>query len=353
VDTTATATAGMDLTLDLAVDPELEVTVIVDPVSGQSFTGKADGDLTMRIYPDGRQEATGRVVLVEGKYDFIYQNVINKEFEVIRGSSVTFTGDLLNPQLDLQIRHRVTTAPLPLVQGVAGESADASGLSRSQTFFVEIGLKGDLQSSNISTDVSYPNDAYGNLGLGVVSDALSTLRQDQSRMTTTAFQLLAFGSFNVPLLDAGGGGPGLVATTLDNVMSGYLNSFADRLVGFVDLDFGLNSYEDEGGETQTNLRVSLRKTLFDDRVVISVDGVAGTSEDDLAGTQQTYLDNITAEYLINEDGSFRLKFFNDRDRNTLVGGNVIRFGGRLKFGQDFDKIRWFGGGKEKKAEDRR
>lgn len=339
-DTNEVVAAGMDLTLDLDVKPNLEVTVIVDPVSGQAFTGKADGDLTMRIYPDGRQEATGRVVLQQGKYDFIYQGVINKQFEVMNGSSVTFTGDLLNPQLDLNIRHKVSTAPLPLVQGVQGESAEVSGLSRSQTFFVEIGLKGDLQSSNISTNVSYPDDAYGNLGLGSVNDALATLRQDQSRMTTTAFQLLAFGSFNVPLLDAGGGGPGLVNTTLDNVMSGYLNTFADKLVGFVDLDFGLNSYEDEGGSVQRNLRVSLRKALFDDRVVISVDGVAGTSADELAGTQQTYLDNITAEYLINEDGSFRLKFFNDRDRNTLVGGNVIRFGGRLTFGKDFDSLKW-------------
>ncbi|MEL7161335.1 MAG: translocation/assembly module TamB domain-containing protein, partial [Bacteroidota bacterium] len=342
LDSTVTAAAGMDLTLDLEVDPNLEVTVVVDPVTGQTFVGRADGDLSMRIYPDGTQEATGRVELTEGKYDFIYQNIINKEFQVLAGSNVQFTGDLINPQLDLRIRHLAETSPLPLVQGVQGEGVDVSGLRRTQTFYVDVTLKGDLQASNITTDVVYPEDAYGNLGFSSVESALATLRQDQSRMTTTAFQLLAFGSFNVPLIDSGGGGGNLVATTLNNALSGYLNNFADQLVGFVDLDFGLDSYQDEGGETQTNLRVSLRKALFDERVIISVDGVAGTAEDELAGTQQTYLDNITAEYLINEDGTFRLKFFNDRDRNTLVGGNVIRFGGRLTFGKDFDRLRWFG-----------
>jgi hypothetical protein len=334
--------AGMDITLDLEVKPNLEVTVVVDPVTGQTFTGKADGDLTMRIYPDGRQEASGRVELVTGKYDFIYQGFIDKEFEVLPGSNVTFNGDLLNPSLDLRIRHLAQTSPLALVQGVQGEGVDVSGLRRKQTFYVDITMKGDLQASNITTDVVYPEDAYGNLGLSSVEESLATLRQDQSRMTTTAFQLLAFGSFNIPLLEAGGGGESLAATTLNNLMSSYLNNFADQLVSFVDLDFGLDSYEDEGGKTQTNLRISLRKALFDDRVVISIDGVAGTSEDELAGTQQTYLDNITAEYLINEDGTFRLKFFNDRDRNTLVGGNVIRLGGRLTFGKDFDRIRWLG-----------
>ncbi len=334
--------AGLDLTLDLDVDPNLEVTVIVDPVSGQTFVGRAEGNLTMQIFPDGRQEATGRVELKEGKYDFIYQGVINKQFEIVEGSAVTFNGDLQNPQMDVTIRHEVQTTPLPLVQGVNGESASVSGLRRKQTFYVVITLDGDLVASNLTTNVVYPEDAYGNLGFAPVEDALSTLRQDQSRMTTTAFQLLTFGSFNIPVVDggSGGGGGNLVATTLTSVMDNYLNTFADQLVGFVELDFGLDNYEDEGGATQTNLRVSLRKALFDDRVVISVDGVAGTAEDELAGTSQTYLDNITLEYLINEDGSFRMKFFNDRDRSSLVGGNVVRFGGRLTFGKDFESLGW-------------
>jgi len=343
-DTIYTERAGMRLTLDLDVKKNLEVTVIVDPVSGQTFVGRAEGNLTMEMFPDGRQEAVGRVELVEGKYDFIYQKIINKEFEVLRGSSVQFTGDLENPQLDLRIRYLAKTSPLPLVQGVLGQGADVTGLRRSQTFNVDVTLEGDLQGSKIQTNVSYPEDAYGNLGIGSVTDALGTIRQDESRMTATAFQLLAFNSFNVPLVDqGGGGGVSPLNTTLDQLMGNYLNSFADQLIGFVELDFGFDSYKNEStGNTETNLRLSLRKALFDDRVVISVDGVAGTSEDELAGTNQTYLDNITAEYLINEDGSFRLKFFNDRDRDILVGGNVIRFGGRLTFSKDFDNIRWYG-----------
>ncbi|OAV44645.1 translocation/assembly module TamB domain-containing protein [Lewinella sp. 4G2] len=342
-DTMGTQTAGLDLTLALEVQPNLEVTVVVDPVTGQTFVGKAEGDLVLQIFPDGRMEANGRVELTEGKYDFVYQNIINKEFIAIPGSSVSFQGDLENPTLDLQIRHVVKATPLPLVQGVEGSSADLAGLRREQTFYVEIGLEGDLLLSNITTNVVYPEDAYGNLGLGPVENSLATLRQDQSRMTTTAFQLLAFGAFSVPLVDNGtGGGPGLAANTLTGLMDNYLNSFADNLVGFVDLDLGLNNYTDEGGNTQTNLRVSVRKTLFDNRVIVSVDGVAGTSDDELAGTQSTYLDNITAEYLINEDGTFRLKFFQDRDRTSLIGGNgnVIRFGGRLTFGKDFENLGW-------------
>ncbi len=340
-DSTVTSRTGLSMTLNLEVKPNLQVTVVVDPVTGQTFTGRAEGNLALRINPDGSQEATGRVELVEGNYDFVYQ-VINKEFEVVPGSSVTFNGEIENPTLDLTIRHRVQTSPLPLVEALSqGTPTDAATLRRKQTFYVVIGLKGDLQSSNLTTNVVYPEDAYGNLGINSVDNALAKLRQDDSRLTTTAFQLLAFGGFNIPLVDQGGGdGTSLVNTTLNSALGGYLNNLANQYVGFVELDFGLDSYQDTDGTTNTNLRVSLRKTLFDDRVVVSVDGVAGNDADEVAGTSQTYLDNITAEYLINPDGSLRLKFFNDRDRDALIGGNVMRFGGRLTFSKEFNRFFW-------------
>ena len=341
-DSMAVARAGMDLTLNLAIDPNLQVTVVVDPVTGQTFTGRADGNMTLKINPDGSQEATGRVELVEGTYDFVYQ-VINKEFTIVPGSAVVFNGDIANPTLDLTIRHQVQTSPLPLVTAMEGSVADAGTLRRKQTFFVVVGLKGDLQASDLTTDVIYPQDAYGNLGINSIDDALGQLRQDDSRLTSTAFRLLAFGGFSIPLLDQGGGdGTSLASTTLNGALGGYLNNLADQYVGFVDLDFGLDSYQDTDGTTNTNLRVSLRKTLFNDRVVVSVDGVAGNDSDEVAGTSQTYLDNITAEYLINDDGTFRLKFFNDRDRDVLIGGNVLRYGGRITFSKEFDRLSWSG-----------
>ena len=340
-DTLGATRAGLDLTLNLEVDPNLRVTVVVDPTTGQTFVGRAEGNMTLQIAPDGSQTATGRVELVEGQYDFIYQ-VINKEFQVVPGSSVVFNGEIENPILDLTIRHQVRTSALPLVEGTLGSGVgDASTLRRKQTFYVVIGLEGELNSSNLTTDVAYPQDVYGNLGLNTIDDALAVLRQDDSRITATTFRLLAFGGFNIPVIDQGGGdGTSLANTTLNNAVGGYLNNLASQYVGFVDLDFGLDSYQDSDGTTNTNLRVSLRKTLFDDRVVISVDGVAGNDADEAAGTGQTYLDNITAEYLIDDDGTFRLKFFNDRDRDILVGGNVVRFGGRLTFNKDFNSLGW-------------
>ncbi|PHI18578.1 hypothetical protein CEQ90_17310 [Lewinellaceae bacterium SD302] len=328
---------GIDLTLNLDVTENLLVKVIVDPASGQTFQGRANGELVLRQFPDLRQEMTGRVELTEGKYDFIFQKIIRKEFLVLPGSNVVFNGDIENPLLDLRIRHEARTEPLPLVTAL-NPQVDPSGLRQRQTFYVDVNLTGDLLTSDIETDLTYPEDLLGNTGNPVIGSALSQLRQDESRLTKTAFSLLAFGSFNVPVLDSGSGN-GLNGT-LDNAMSQYLNGFADNLVGFVDIDFGLDSYQGADGSTNRNLRLSLRKTLFNDRVIISVDGVTGNDTDSATENGQTYLDNITAEFLIDEAGTLRLKFFNDRDRDVLVGGNVIRFGGRLVLAKDFERFFW-------------
>lgn len=333
--------SGVDMTLNLDVSDELLVRVIVDPISGQTFTGRANGELALRQFPDGRQEMTGRVELTDGTYDFIFQNVIRKEFEVVAGSSVQFDGSIENPILDLDIRYAAKTEPLPLVTAL-NPQADPSGLRRQQTFYVNINLDGDLTTTDITTDITYPEDLLGNDGNPLIGQSLAQLRTDESRMTRTAFSLLAFDSFNVPVLDGGSGG-GLAGTlngTLDRAMGQYLNSLAGDLVGFVNLDFGLDSYQDADGQTNRNLRVSASKTLFDDRVIISVDGVTGS--DAATGTNggQAFLDNITAEFLIDEGGTLRLKFFNDRDRDVLVGGNVVRFGGRLVFAKDFERFFW-------------
>ena len=198
-DSVVSVRSGIDMTINLDIKPNLLVTVVVDPATGQTFVGRAEGNLSLKINPDGSQEATGRVELVQGNYDLIIPP-INKKLAIVKGSAVSFDGDMTNPILDVTVRYEIKTVPLPLVEAMGSTVSDESTLRRKQTFYVLIGLNGDLMNSNLTTDVVYPEDVYGNLGLSAIDDALSVLRQDQSRLTASAFQLLAFGTFNIPLM---------------------------------------------------------------------------------------------------------------------------------------------------------
>ncbi|MEM1216901.1 MAG: hypothetical protein AAGJ82_14500, partial [Bacteroidota bacterium] len=182
--------------------------------------------------------------------------------------------------------------------------------------------------------------ARGRLRQGV--EALELLREDQSRIYTTAIALITFKNFFLPLADNGGGGD-----TQQNIVNGVAGAVGDALsnilndqLGFVDIDLGVDNYETASGASNYNLRLSLQKTFFDDRLVISVDGVTNTASDTEGGDSGAYLDNLSVAYLLDEEGQLRIKVFNDRDRNVFVGGNVIRFGGRLVFSKEFDRFFW-------------
>lgn len=341
-----TGSTGFTLIANLNVNPDLRFTIVLDPITGDQFTGAGTGDISFRQYPDGRMEMTGQVEVVEGTYNFTYAGVISREFSVVPGSTLTWTGDVINPEIDLGIQYRIRTSPYPLVSNYTVGSLP-NGIRRDQTFDVVIKLDGDLQGTSVNTNVTYP-DIFGNNDFDAIEESLVALRADQSQLNQQAFGLLLFNSFinqsGTPDEEVGGLN-NTINSTLDNVLTTQLNNLANRYLGFVEVDFGVETFENGRGGTERNVRLSLSKSILNDRVILSIDGVASTGEGDESASSQTYLDNITAEFLINESGNLRLKLFNDRDRSLLVNGEVIRVGGRLVFSKDFETIRWFKGNK--------
>jgi hypothetical protein len=283
---------------------------------------------------------TGQIAMKSGRYDMVLEGLQRYTFGLEPGSRVYFTGDPTNPQLDLKISNTVKTSPLPLVQA-SEPGVNTAGLRKPQTFKVVLDLKGDMQGMDISADILYPDDSYGNNNISSVSDALSSLRQNQSRVYTTAITLMTFKNFVLPLTDQGGNNPQQeVVNGVAGAVGDALSSLLNNQLGFVDVNLGLENYETSSGEQNYNLRLSLQKSFLDDRLIVSVDGVTNTAADAGTGEAQTYLDNVSVAYLLDKDGNMRIKLFNDRDRNVFVGGNVLRFGGRLVFSKNFDRFFW-------------
>ena len=154
--------------------------------------------------------------------------------------------------------------------------------------------------------------------------------------------LITFKSFVIPLVDGGNNQQNGIANGIAGAVGDALSQLVNDQLGFVDFSLGVENFQTSSGEQNYNLRLSLQKSFFNDRLVVSVDGVTNTAQDEElnAGHAQTYVDNVSVAYLLDDDGNLRIKLFNDRDRNEFVGGNTIRFGGRLVFSKDFDRFFW-------------
>ena len=325
------------ITVRAEVTDALDFKAITDPLSGDHFTGKAKGDVVFTLYPDGKMELNGQLTTVEGKYLFTYQKLVRRPFDVKPGGTLTWTGDPYNPDLDIDVEYRVRTSPAPLL----ANDTDASSVSTAkQVFLVVLNIGGQPSKTEISTSISYPSNAEGNTNDSEIEAAINNVNQDLSQQNTQAFALILFNGFlaqnpgnaDFQLPDLSG--------NINNAISQQLNNLANRYIKFVEVDFGLDAYQTDSEQEQMDLTVSVRKRLFNDRLLIRLDGKASSETGPDQGSTQTFLDNVTVEYSLTPSGRFKLKFYNQRDFDDFIGGTALKVGGALVFSKDFNTWRW-------------
>jgi hypothetical protein len=132
-----------------------------------------------------------------------------------------------------------------------------------------------------------------------------------------------------------------------------LNNLANQYIKFVELDFGLDNFENydsESGGTynQTNVNLTVRKRFFQDRLVVSIDGESSSDTRSGSAETQVYLDNLTVEYSLTKNGNWRVKVYNERDEDDILARDVIRTGAALVISKDFNELRFSKKEKEKK-----
>src|SRR5690606_15982315 len=120
--------------------------------------------------------------------------------------------------------------------------------------------------------------------------------------------------------------------------------FSNSLFGGsgLELDFDLDSFQDyqEGtGQTRTQLNVSAQQRLFDDRLVVQV----GSQVDVEGGSQSSersnpVFGNVSVEYLLTENGRYRLRGFRKNQFESVIDGQLVVTGISLIFNREFNKF---------------
>ncbi|MBL7783885.1 MAG: translocation/assembly module TamB domain-containing protein, partial [Saprospiraceae bacterium] len=140
------------LSASIEIDSNLTISSVIDPVTGDDFRGKATGKLQLDVLPNGNMTLVGRVELVRGVYNYSYQSVVKRSFEVATGSNITWTGDITRPELDLKARYQFKASPYPLVvnQLSAASAEEAAAYRQPQIFFLQTSISGSVTEPNIN-----------------------------------------------------------------------------------------------------------------------------------------------------------------------------------------------------------
>ncbi len=331
--------------IEIADDSDFHI--ILDKRSGDNLQISGKAELNLDVVPNNQVSLSGRYELDSGHYETSLYNLVKRRFEINPGSSITWQGDPTDARLDITATYSLETSVAPLMSAVtSGQDASQSGKYRQVLpFIVYLNVDGHLLKPELSFALDMPENAQGIFG-GTVYGRVQQLNSQEAELNKQVFSLLALNRF-FPDSGSDGSGGGTAALARDNVnkvLSGELNAFSNRIFGKTgfELDFNLDSFTDYQGETpqdRTQLNINASKKLFDDRLIVT----AGSAVD-VEGNAQTsqeptpLIGNVSLEYLLTENGRYRLKGFRKNEFQNIIDGQLIVTGVALIFNREFNRM---------------
>lgn len=323
---------GVSLRMTVEATPEAEIQLIFDERTGDIMRGRGSGILTLEVSRAGAFEMFGRYEISEGSYLFTLQNLINKQFSVRPGSTVSWYGDPYEADLDINAVYNLRTQLYPVM------IENRERYRTREEVNVVLNLTDKLLRPAINFGIELPQSTE--IERSQLASAVSTVQQ----LNQQVFALLILNRF-LPVLPeqeggaAGGGGfAGLGSATTSDFVSTQISNWLSEISN--DFEIGLN-YRPGDQISNQEIAVALSTQIFNERVLVSGNfGVTSPTEMQYTRGQSGLVGDFLLEYLITEDGKLRLKVFNETNPYEVFDqvGSIYTQGVGLIYQEDFNTV---------------
>jgi len=321
--------SGINLDFDLEITTDAYIEIIFDLQAGDIIRGRGNGNLNMLIDTQGDFNMFGEYVIEEGGYNFTLYNIINKEFDILPNSRISWYGDPYEGILDIKATYEQTADVSPLF-------ADQSEtLARGRyPAIVELDLQGRLLSPEIDFDIYLgPNQTVD----PEITQRIQEIKTDEQALNRQVFSLIVLRQFSPPndlSLGQGGAISGSVSELLSNQLSYWFSQVDENL----EIDVDLNGLDQEALNT---FQLRLSYTFLDGRLRVTREG-GFTNTVENTNDFSSVAGDWTLEYLLSPDGKFRAKMYNRNTYNSLNSGientNTTSAGFSLIHTQSFNTV---------------
>lgn len=292
--------SNINMTLGITIQPGANV--YCDLGDGESYVDmEGSGQLSFK-YLSGEMILTGQYVIDNGQLKYAMPIIPLKTFKIAQGSSVTFTGDVMNPTLDI----------------TATESTKASvddGTPRNVTFNVGIVISQTMSNLGLSFTLDAPSD------LTVQNDLNAMTEEQRAKLAIT---LLATGVYMSDNNNS--------TFNANNALNAFLQKEIQNIAGTalrsVDISFGVNSGTASDGSAQTDYSFQFAKRFWNDRLAVIIGGTL-TAGNSTAKRNNTFIDNVSLEYRLDASATRYVTLFYKRDEQDPLEGEYTVMGTSL------------------------
>src|SRR5476651_1354231 len=252
-----TGLKGLDITATVNINKAAKFTIVVDQANGDVVHLSGEAHLNGGIDASGKTNLTGTYIVESGSYNLSYATV-KRTFKFKKGSTIIWTGDPTSANIDLTATYVANVPPIDLVENQLTGTDTPTMYKQKLPFNVNLNLKNQLLTPDISFDIVLPDSSYtvSTEVVNLVNTRLGQVRQDPNELNKQVLGVLVLGHFigDNPLQSQGGGGgvEGAIRSSVSGLLTDQLNKLAGNLIEGVDLNFGLTSGEDYSSGTATN-----------------------------------------------------------------------------------------------------
>ncbi len=332
---------GVKLDFDLDITPDAYTELIFDIKSGDIIRGRGNGKINLQINTDEDFLMFGDFVIANGGYNFTLKNIINKEFDLIEGSKISWFGDPYGGVMDITAEYSQLTSLLPIItQNPSKAELESPDAQRKYPAIVVLNLEGPLLTPEIDFDIriqDYPENISG-YSVGPLVNAFSSkISSDEQELKRQVFSLIILRRFS-PVNSFNVGGGQALGNSISEFISNQLSYWISQVDENLEIDVDLTTLDQDAFDT---FQLRLAYTLLNGRLKISRDG-SFTNNDDEADAS-AIVGDWTVEYLITPDGKLSAKMYNKTNysavNQALGDKNNTTAGFSIQYIRSFDQFR--------------
>lgn len=345
--------SGFTLNTNITLNPEAQFTIIVDPARGDRVVVAGEADLQVDMQPNGDLTLQGLYTINRGSYLLNFAQVVKKEFTLRDGSTITWSGDPANADLDLTAAYEVETSLEELFQDLVRNGDTDPGfrnlISTERPVFVELIIEGEISEPQLRFALGLPEITAGGIYSDLVNERLEQVEQDETQLYKQVFGLIVLNRF-IPIsggLGFGGGGSGYASvndqinSSVSQLLTDQLGQLTEDYLGGVELNVDLASSDQEQSQgsllADRDVNVGLSKQLFNDRLTVKVGGMTSTGNQGATQDNKIYGD-FEVLYRITETGNLKLRIFQSNDRDRITNQIRQRQGASMLYQKSFDRL---------------
>lgn len=143
--------SGLKLNFDLEVTPDAEIQLIFDQKVGDVIKAKGTGDIKLKISSTGDFQMYGDYDIDDGDYLFTLQNILNKKFDIEKGSTIKWSGVPYKADLNISAIYKARASIKPFFP-----SDSSSALKKRYPVDLKLYMTEELLEPHITFDIGLP-----------------------------------------------------------------------------------------------------------------------------------------------------------------------------------------------------